>query len=68
MAGLVIEAEHVLQKYEQDQRMAHNLHRRWAKIGLAREGRVPTESEVDRCVFRRARRVASASVTGPAGN
>lgn len=50
MAGLVIEAEHVLQKYEQDQRMAYNLHRRWAKIGLAREGRVPTESEVERCV------------------
>lgn len=50
MAGLVIEAEDVLQKYEQDQRIAYNLHRRWAKIGLAREGRVPTESELERHV------------------
>jgi hypothetical protein len=48
MSGLVFEAERALTKYQAIKRREENAIRREAKIALAKQGLVGTESEISR--------------------
>ncbi|CDZ97974.1 hypothetical protein [Phaffia rhodozyma] len=50
MSGLVIGAEGNLQEFEKNQKKTYNMERRWAKVELAKEGRIATEYEIARWI------------------